>query len=82
MSLTDTLNRTVGAAHVITDPDVLDGRSVDHTGRYRGKASALAPPMAAKPIRKSRLRMSISGSVQCQRCAGSWQAHGPLTSGT
>jgi len=31
----------VGAAHVITDPDVLDGRSVDHSGRYRGHASKL-----------------------------------------
>ena len=44
MSLTDTLAGIVGAAHVITDPDVLDGRSVDHTGRYRGHASALVRP--------------------------------------
>src|ERR1700743_3280724 len=31
----------VGANFVSTDPDVLAGRSVDHTGRYRGRASAL-----------------------------------------
>lgn len=34
----------VGAAYVTTDSDVLDGRSVDHTGRYRGHASALVRP--------------------------------------
>ena len=34
----------VGASHVSTDPDVLAGRSVDHTGRYRGRASALVRP--------------------------------------
>jgi FAD/FMN-containing dehydrogenase len=44
VSLTDTLAGIVGGAHVLTDPDVLDGRSVDHTGRYRGKASALVRP--------------------------------------
>jgi len=44
MSQTDTLAGIVGDAHVITDPDVLDGRSVDHTGRYRGHASALVRP--------------------------------------
>src|ERR1700730_10148273 len=40
-TLTDTLAGIVGTAHVITDPDVLEGRSVDHTGRYRGQASVL-----------------------------------------
>src|SRR3977135_1188702 len=44
MSLTDTLAGIVGASHVITDPDVLDGRSVDHTGRYRGHAGVLVRP--------------------------------------
>jgi FAD/FMN-containing dehydrogenase len=48
MSLTDTLAGIVGAAHVITDPDVLDGRSVDHTGRYRGHASMLVRPGSAE----------------------------------
>jgi FAD/FMN-containing dehydrogenase len=50
MSLTDTLAGIVGAAHVITDPDVLDGRSVDHTGRYRGHASALVRPRSADAV--------------------------------
>jgi FAD/FMN-containing dehydrogenase len=50
MSLTDTLAEIVGGAHVITDPDVLDGRSVDHTGRYRGKASALVRPGSADEV--------------------------------
>jgi FAD/FMN-containing dehydrogenase len=47
MSLTDTLAGIVGAAHVITDPDVLDGRSVYHARRYRGHASALVRPGSA-----------------------------------
>ena len=50
MNLTDTLAGIVGAAHVITDPDVLDGRSVDHTGRYRGQASALVRPGSADEV--------------------------------
>src|SRR3954449_2857850 len=43
-ALTDRLPAIVGASHVSTDPDVLDGRSVDHTGRYRGHAGALVRP--------------------------------------
>ena len=31
------VGRVVGANHVSTDPDVLAARSVDHTGRYRGR---------------------------------------------
>ncbi|MDT5369873.1 MAG: hypothetical protein QOC62_4304 [Mycobacterium sp.] len=50
MSLTDTLAGIVGAGHVVTDPDVLDGRSVDHTGRYRGQASVLVRPGSADEI--------------------------------
>jgi FAD/FMN-containing dehydrogenase len=50
MSLTDTLAGIVGAVHVLTDPDVLDGRSVDHTGRYRGHASALVRPGSADEV--------------------------------
>jgi FAD/FMN-containing dehydrogenase len=50
MSLTDTLAGIVGDAHVITDPDVLDGRSVDHTGRYGGHASALVRPGTADEV--------------------------------
>jgi hypothetical protein len=47
MSLTERLAAIVGPAHVSTDPDVLDGRSVDHTGRYRGRASMLVRPGSA-----------------------------------
>ncbi|MCV7396395.1 FAD-binding oxidoreductase [Mycobacterium paraseoulense] len=41
---------TVGPNHVVTDPDVLAGRSVDHTGRYRGRASALVRPGSAEQV--------------------------------
>jgi FAD/FMN-containing dehydrogenase len=50
VSLTDALTGIVGAAHVVTDPDVLDGRSIDHTGRYRGHASALVRPGSADEV--------------------------------
>src|ERR1043165_4217938 len=50
MTLIETLAGIVGTAHVITDPDVLDGRSVDHTGRYRGKAGALVRPGSADEV--------------------------------
>ena len=43
-SLAEHLANVVGPSHVITDPDVLAGRSVDHTGRYRGRAGALVRP--------------------------------------
>ncbi|OBG60422.1 MULTISPECIES: FAD-binding oxidoreductase [unclassified Mycobacterium] len=42
------LAEVVGSNHVVTDPDVLAGRSVDHTGRYRGRASALVRPGSAE----------------------------------
>ncbi|OBA73205.1 oxidoreductase [Mycobacterium sp. 1554424.7] len=48
-SLAD-LKRIVGSKHVVTDPDVLAGRSVDHTGRYRGRASALVRPGSADEV--------------------------------
>ena len=44
------LKRIVGSNHVVTDPDVLAGRSVDHTGRYRGRASALVRPGSAEQV--------------------------------
>lgn len=44
MAVVQTLAAVVGSRHVTVDPDVLDGRSVDHTGRYRGRASALVRP--------------------------------------
>jgi FAD/FMN-containing dehydrogenase len=49
-TLTERLAEIVGAAHVSTDPDVLDGRSVDHTGRYRGHATALVRPGDADQV--------------------------------
>jgi FAD/FMN-containing dehydrogenase len=44
------LSAVVGSNHVVTDPDVLAGRSVDHTGRYRGQASALVRPGSAAEV--------------------------------
>jgi FAD/FMN-containing dehydrogenase len=44
------LKSIVGSNHVVTDPDVLAGRSVDHTGRYSGKASALVRPESAEQV--------------------------------
>jgi FAD/FMN-containing dehydrogenase len=49
-TLTDRLAAIVGSAHVNTDPDVLDGRSVDHTGRYRGHAGALVRPGSSDEV--------------------------------
>jgi len=40
----------VGPNYVSTDPDVLAGRSVDHTGRYHGRASALVRPGSADEV--------------------------------
>ena len=50
MSVTARLAGIVGDAYVSTDPDVLHGRSVDHTGRYRGRASALVRPGSADEV--------------------------------
>jgi FAD/FMN-containing dehydrogenase len=44
------LTDAVGSSHVVTDPDVLAGRGVDHTGRYRGQASALVRPGSAEQV--------------------------------
>ncbi|BDX30854.1 oxidoreductase [Mycobacterium antarcticum] len=43
-TLTDRLAAIVGARYVSTDADVLAGRCVDYTGRYRGRAEALVRP--------------------------------------
>ena len=40
----------VGLRYVSVDSDVLRGRSVDHTGRYRGAASALVRPGSADEV--------------------------------
>jgi FAD/FMN-containing dehydrogenase len=49
-SVLRTVSSVVGASYVSTDPDVLAGRSVDHTGRYRGRASALVRPGSADEV--------------------------------
>ncbi|BBZ29835.1 oxidoreductase [Mycolicibacterium madagascariense] len=43
-ALAKRLAAIVGDRHVSTDPDVLAGRCVDYTGRYRGHAAALVRP--------------------------------------
>ena len=50
MNLTEQLAKIVGPGYVSTDPDVLDGRSVDHTGRYRGRAGLLVRPGSADEV--------------------------------
>ena len=50
MNLTERLADIVGPGYVSTDPDVLDGRSVDHTGRYRGHAGLLVRPGSADEV--------------------------------
>jgi FAD/FMN-containing dehydrogenase len=49
-SVLQRLSSLVGAKYVSTDTDVLAGRSVDHTGRYRGNASALVRPGTADEV--------------------------------
>ncbi len=46
----DLLAGIVGSAHLITDPDVLAGCSVDWTGRYRGTAAAMVRPADADEV--------------------------------
>ncbi|MBY0443081.1 MAG: FAD-binding oxidoreductase [Mycobacteriaceae bacterium] len=50
MGVLQTLAAVVGPGHLITDPDVLAGRSVDHTGRYRGQARALVRPASTDQV--------------------------------
>lgn len=49
-ALIEQLAAIVGASQVSTDPDVLSGRAVDHTGRYRGRAGALVRPGTADEV--------------------------------
>lgn len=46
-ALVDALVQIVGDRYVSTDADVLTGRTIDHTGRYRGAASLLIRPGSA-----------------------------------
>ena len=66
--LTGRLAAVVGAAHVSTDPDVLAGRSIDWTGRYRGSASALVRPGSTDEVaavlrscRDAGVRVTVQG---------------------
>src|ERR1700743_2380480 len=60
-SVLQQLSSLVGANYVSTDPDILAGRTVDHTGRYRGQASALGRPGSAD---------EVAGVLQLCRDAG------------
>ncbi|MBX7432464.1 FAD-binding oxidoreductase [Mycobacterium sp. Y57] len=66
--LTARLSAIVGSRHVSTDPDVLAGRSVDHTGRYRGRASTLVRPGSSAEVsdvlracRAAGVRVTVQG---------------------
>jgi FAD/FMN-containing dehydrogenase len=48
--LTERLVQIVGPGYVSNDADVLAGRSVDHTGRYRGRAALLVRPGSADEV--------------------------------
>lgn len=48
--MTERLAQIVGSGYVSTDADVLAGRSVDHTGRYRGQAGLLVRPGSADEV--------------------------------
>src|SRR6202051_4178507 len=60
-SVLQQVSSLVGPNYVSTDPDVLACRSVDHTGRYRGHASALVRPGSAD---------EVAGVLQLCRDAG------------
>ena len=49
-SLADDLVQIVGDRYVSTDADVLAGRTIDHTGRYRGTSSILIRPGSAEEV--------------------------------
>lgn len=68
VTLTEQLCAIVGDGHVSTDPDVLDARSVDWTGRYRGRAAALVRPGDADQVaavlrtcRSARAHVTVQG---------------------
>src|SRR5574337_1837339 len=49
-SLPQRLAAVVGSGYVSTDPAVLAARSIDHTGRYRGRGGALVRPGSAEEV--------------------------------
>lgn len=67
-ALTGRLEAIVGPGYVSTDADVLAGRSVDHTGRYRGRGSALVRPGTTDEVaatlracREAGVRVTVQG---------------------
>ena len=50
MGLEAELRSAVGAAHVLTDPDVLAGYETDWTGQYRGSAMAVVRPATTPEV--------------------------------
>ena len=63
-------HRWWGPSHVSTDPDVLAGRSVDHTGRYRGHASALVRPGSADEVAEVLRPAATRACTSRSRAAG------------
>ncbi len=61
-SLAERMSGIVGSAHVSTDSDVLAARSVDHTGRYRGRAAALVRPGSADEVAATLLACRDAGA--------------------
>jgi FAD/FMN-containing dehydrogenase len=49
-SVLSRVSSLVGTSHVSTDPDVLAARSVDHAGRYHGRATALVRPGSVNEV--------------------------------
>ena len=62
-ALIEELAAIVGARQVSTDPDVLSGRALDYTGRYRGHAGALVRPGSAD---------EVAAVLRCCRDAGAY----------
>ncbi|WP_343574604.1 FAD-binding oxidoreductase [Mycobacterium sp.] len=78
------VSSVVGASYVSTDPDVLAGRVVDYTGRYRGHASALARPGSADEVagvlrvcRDAGVHVTIQGG-RTSLVAGTVPEHGDV----
>jgi FAD/FMN-containing dehydrogenase len=56
------LAAVVGPSHISVDSDVLRGHSVDHTGRFRGAASALVRPGCADEVAEVLLACRDAGA--------------------
>jgi FAD/FMN-containing dehydrogenase len=78
------LAAAVGDQHVSTDPDVLRGRSIDHTGRYQGSATALVRPGSTGEVaqvlrlcRDARMPVTVQGG-RTSLVAGAVPEHGDV----